>query len=74
MRLNMPAIPVLNGQEVTDNGRLAADMLLMMDESNFGRLDHIFVRYYVRMGGPYAPKASDRKLILSNGNPRWTDM
>ncbi len=74
MRLNMPSFPVVNGQEVTNNGRGAADLLLFMDESNFGRLDHIFVRYYVRMGTPYAPQVSDRKLILSNGVPRWTDM
>ena len=74
MRLSMPYFNVVDGQEVTNGWRVASDMIMFMDEPNFGRLDHIFVRYYVRMGTPYSPQVSDRKLILSNGVPRWTDM
>ena len=70
----MPEIPVVDGQEVSMYGRVGANLLLFMDEPHFGRIDHIFIRYYMRMGTPYHPQMSDRKQILSNGAPRWTDM
>lgn len=74
MRLHMPAQSVVAGQEVTSAGRLASDMQLMLDEADFGTTDHLFIRYYVRMGTPYAPEPADRLQILSGGSPRWTDM
>jgi hypothetical protein len=34
----------------------------------------VFVRYYVRVGTPYAPSLADKKQIMKLGAAAWTDM
>jgi len=74
LRINMADQTVVPRQEVTTAGRLAADLLLMLPDADFGTTDRIFVRYYRRIGTPYSPQPSDRVQVLSGGTPRWTDM
>jgi len=74
MRVVMPAVAVVPGQEVTNGGRVASDMVIMLPESMFGNTDRLFVRYYVRMGTPYSITPDSRPQVLSNGSPRWTDL
>lgn len=74
LRVEMPDAGVVTGQEQRNGGTVAASRKIMMPEAEFGRLSHIFVRYYVRFGTPYNPVPGDRKEVLRFGNSSWTDM
>jgi len=74
VRAEMPNTGVLTGDEQANGGNTAVARKLMMPPSEYGLLDRIFVRYYFRLGTPYAPLTSDIKEILRFGNPEWTAM
>lgn len=57
------------------SGTLAGNGMIFLPESLFGRLGRIFVRYYVRIGTPYAPTANQRYEVYNNpGSSDWTTM
>lgn len=74
MRLGMADNIIADGDEVGNGGTLGADLRLLFPDASFGTEGRVFVRYYVRMGTPYAPAPADRLHVLSGGAPRWTDM
>jgi hypothetical protein len=80
MRVHMPADtdvngkPIVDGSEVGQNGTLGLDAKLFMPEAEIGVLKRVFVRYYVRVGTPYAPSLADKKQIMKLGAAAWTDM
>lgn len=79
MRIVMPAEPgVQDGSVVGYSGTLAAHGMIFLPETLFGRLNHIFVRYYFRLGAPYAAPVARRYQVLhdTSGSPNsiaWTD-
>jgi hypothetical protein len=74
IRLTMAATPgVADGSIVGNYGGLAADGMIFLPEALFGRLGRIFVRYYVRLGGPYEATVANRKHVYhSPGISEWT--
>lgn len=74
LRLVMPDSRVPVGGEVGYNGTLASNMKLFMPFDEFGRLDRIFVRYYMRLGTPYVRTPADRREVRQGGAPRWSDL
>ena len=76
LRLQMPAEPgVKDGAVVGYNGSLAGHAMILMPEPLFGRLDRIFVRYYVRLGLPGTMEPRQRLQVRHvPGDSDWTDL
>lgn len=76
LRLHMPAAPqVRDGSVVGNNGTLAGNAMIFLPEPLFGRLDHIFVRYYLRLGLPGAVDWRERYQVRHTpGDSDWTGM
>ena len=76
LRLQMPATAGLgHGSVVGHEGSLAGHARIFMPEPLFGRLERIFVRYYLRLGLP-APATRPPRLQVQHrpGQPVWTDL
>jgi hypothetical protein len=67
----LEAFTVVNGQEVTNNGRLGSNLKAFLPEPDFGNCNEIFTRYYFMLGAGYNPLPADRKSVLSNGAADW---
>lgn len=76
VRIPMPAEPgVKDGSIVGYGGTGAANAMIFLPESEFGRLGRIFVRYYFRIGTPYAATAAKRMHVYNEpGAAVWTTM
>jgi len=74
LRVEMPDTGVNTGDEQRNGGTTAAARKIMMPPEDYGLLDRIFVRYYVRFGGPYNPTRGDRKEVRRFNSPEWTSM
>ena len=67
LRIHMAADPtVKDGSLVGYGGTLAGNGMIFLPEPLFGVLGRLFVRYYFRLGTPYAPTA-DRRFHVYNG-------
>lgn len=79
LRIHMPAEPgVHDGSIVGYSGTLAGNAKLFLPEPLFGRLDRLFVRYYVRLGLPLQTPVEKRYHVYhddTNSPNRfaWTD-
>lgn len=74
MRLEMPDGGVPVGGDVGYHGTLASNMKLFMPFEDFGRLNRIFVRYYMRLGTPYVRTPADRREVRQGGAARWSEL
>ncbi len=74
LRVVMPDGGIRTGQEGGTIGTVALNARLFMPFEEMGRLDHIFVRQYVRLGTPHVRVPTDRREVLRGGQPAWTDM
>lgn len=75
LRIHMPAAATSDGSVVGYEGTLAAHAMIFMPEPLFGKLDHIFVRYYVRLGLPGVASARQRLHVNHvPGQSSWTSM
>ena len=74
MKLDMRDAGVQTGQEGWTNGTAVNSSYLFMPYEEIGVLDHIFVRQYIRLGSPHVRVPSDRREVLRDGLPAWTDM
>ena len=75
LRIHMPAAASTDGAVVGYEGTLGANAMIMLPEPLFGRLDHIIVRYYVRLGLPGMASSRQRLQVLHvPGQPGWTSM
>ncbi len=74
IRIHMPATPgVVDGSMVGSNGTLAANGMIFLPETLFGRQGRLFVRYYLRLGTPYSATAANRKNVYqAPGMADWT--
>jgi len=74
MRIHMADSGAVDGSVVRYYGGMAANGMIYLPESAFGRQGRIFIRYYQRLGTPYAPRKSDRKQVRHepDGMPVWT--
>ena len=75
LRIAMPAEASRDGAVVGYDGTLAAHAMILLPEPLFGRLDHIFVRYYVRLGLP-GTAAPRQRLQVQHvpGQTNWTSL
>ncbi|MBB5204238.1 hypothetical protein HNQ51_001552 [Inhella inkyongensis] len=85
LRVHMPAAPNLHdGAIVGHGGTPGVNACIFMPEPLFGRLDRVFVRYYLRLGLTEPPQAAhDPKVryqvyhgqehAQTARNPVWTD-
>lgn len=76
LRLQMPATPgVRDGSVVGNDGTLGGHARIFLPEHLFGRLDRLFVRYYVRLGvagpGQRLPRLQVRHIP---GQDAWTNL
>jgi hypothetical protein len=76
LRIAMPAEPGIgDGSIVGYSGTLAGNGMIFMPEPLYGRLDHIFVRYYVRLGLPYSTTNERRFNVYHQpGLAVWTNL
>lgn len=76
LRLHMPAAPqVRDGAVVGNSGTMAGHAMILLPEPLFGRLDRIFVRYYLRLGLPGTVASRQRYQVRhSPGDAVWTGM
>jgi hypothetical protein len=76
LRIAMPAEPGIgDGSVVGYSGTLAGNGMIFMPEPLYGRLDHIFVRYYVRLGLPYTTTSERRFNVYHQpGFAVWTGL
>ncbi len=74
LRVVMPDGGIQTGQEGGYVGTRAIDARLFMPFEDMGRLSHIFVRQYMRLGAPHVRKPSDRREVLQSGRPVWSNM
>lgn len=77
LRIHMPSTPgLVDGGVTNSGGTLAANAMIFLPEPLFGRLDRIFVRYYVRLGLPHQPEPRRRLQIRQSAGspPVWADM
>lgn len=75
MRIHMPAAAIRDGAVVGYDGTLAAHAMILLPEPLFGRLDHIFVRYYVRLGLPGVATPRQRLQVQHvPGQTNWTSL
>lgn len=76
LRLHMPAAPqVRDGAVVGNTGTMAGHAMIFLPEPLFGRLDRIFVRYYLRLGLPGTVDARQRYQVRHTpGDSNWTGL
>lgn len=76
LRLQMPATPgVQDGSVVGNQGTLGGHARIFLPEPMFGRLDRLFVRYYVRLGVPAKTSPSPRLHVQHRpGQDAWTSL
>ena len=75
LRLSMPAEPgVHDGSMVGNYGTGASNAVILLPEPLFGRLGRIFVRYYFRLGAPYAATGKRLQVYNEPGSSDWTTM
>lgn len=76
MRLHMPADPALkHGAQIDDGGTLAGHAMIFLPEPLYGRLDRLFVRYYLRLGLPLKVSPQQRlQLVRGAGETDWASM
>ena len=74
LKLVMPDGGIQTGQEVGYTGTGASNMKLFMPFDDMGLLDHIFVRYYLRLGAPQLRTPADRREVRQSGVPKWSNM
>ncbi len=79
LRWDMPAAEGLEDGYVQRDygGGSGANAKIFMPEPLFGRLSHIFVRYYLRLGTPYVTPKSKRYQVIKGGEDgpiAWVDM
>ena len=74
LKLVMPDGGIKTGQEGGYTGTGASNMKLFMPFDDMGLLDHIFVRYYLRLGAPQLRIPADRREVLQAGVPKWSDL
>lgn len=75
MRIHMSAEAAADGAVVGYNGTLGANAMICLPEPLFGRLDHIFVRYYIRLGLPGRATARQRLHVQHvPGEADWTSL
>lgn len=74
LRVVMPDGGIQTGKEGGYIGTTPMDARLFMPFEDMGRLSHIFVRQYLRLGSPYVRKPADRREVLQSGQPKWSDM
>lgn len=76
LRIHMPSTPgVADGALVGNDGTLAGHAMICLPEPLFGRLDRIFVRYYVRLGLPGDTRPRHRLQVRQQpGTSAWTNM
>ena len=75
LRAKMFAKPgVVDGSITDSSGTLAANGMIYLPEHLFGKLDHLFVRYYFRLSGAYKATAANRKQVYQAPMtpPVWT--
>lgn len=76
LRLQMPAVPGLrDGAIVGNEGTLAGDARIFLPEPLFGRLNRLFVRYYMRLGIT-VPSGEPPRLHVKHreGQAAWTNL
>jgi hypothetical protein len=76
LRLQMPATPgVQDGSVVGNDGTLGGHARILLPEPLFGRLDRLFVRYYVRLGLPgNGPRPPRPHVLHRPGQDVWTQL
>ena len=76
LRLHMPATPqVRDGAVVGNDGTVAGHAMIFLPEPLFGRLDRIFVRYYLRLGLPGTVDPRQRYQVRHTpGDSDWTGL
>lgn len=76
LRVTMPATDAKDGSVVGYSGTTASIAKIYLPEPEFGRLDRIFVRYYVRWGEPLDNSFANRYQVRQGptSSPVWTDM
>lgn len=76
LRLHMPAEPGLaDGAIVGHDGTLAGHAMIFLPEDLYGRLDRIFVRYYLRLGLPGRATPQHRLQVQhAPGVSDWTSL
>ena len=76
LRVHMPAAPqVRDGAVVGYDGTAAGYAMIFLPEPLFGRLDRIFVRYYLRLGLPGQTDARHRYQVRhAPGDSDWTNL
>lgn len=75
LRVHMPATALTDGAVVGYNGTLGAHAMIFLPKPLFGRLDRVFVRYYIRLGLPGIATARQRLQVQHvPGQSDWTSM
>lgn len=76
LRLQMPAAPgVQDGSVVGNDGTLGGHARIFMPEPLYGRLDRLFVRYYLRLGVPGTERRPPRLHVQHRpGRDAWTNL
>lgn len=74
IKLRMPALATTDGGTYPADSGAAANMMIFLPEPLFGVLPEIYVRFYFRLGTPYAITPTDRRQITAGGSVKWADM
>lgn len=76
LRLHMPAkAGLVDGSTTDHDGTLAGHAMIFLPEDLYGRLDKIFVRYYMRLGLPGRANPRHRLQIQhAPGVSEWTSL
>ena len=74
LRVAMPDSGLTTGQEGGYSGTLAAFAKIFMPPAEMGLMNHLFVRYYIRLGLPYARSPANLREVRQSGVPKWTAM
>jgi len=75
LRLHMPAARITDGAVTGQDGTLGGHAMIFLPEPLYGRLDRLFVRYYVRLGLPGDAMPRHRlNVFRAPGQPDWIAM
>lgn len=75
LRLHMPSAPVGDGTVTGQDGTVGGHAMIFLPEPLYGRLDRLFVRYYVRLGLPGLALPKHRlNVYRSPGQADWIAM
>jgi hypothetical protein len=74
LRMHMPKeAGLVDGTIVGYSGSTAGNSYIFLPDEHFGRLGRIFVRYYVRLAGPWRPGVEDCLQVQNSpGLVNWT--